>query len=148
MSTSARTHSVSGKCVYQPQLLIDGRLGALDGKHIEIKKPARSGTQFCNYKKYFSIVLLAVCDSENKFVYVDIGSYGSESDGGVFNRSTLKRGLTNGTLNLPSPADLPGTTTPSPYFFVADAAFPLMENLMKPFPGYNLSVEQTTFNYR
>lgn len=33
-------------------------LGAIDGKHIRIKKPALSFGTFYNYKQYHSIVLL------------------------------------------------------------------------------------------
>ena len=32
--------------------------GALDGKHIRIKKPAKSSSLFYNYKKFFSIVMM------------------------------------------------------------------------------------------
>ena len=42
-------------------------LGAMDGKHIRVKKPPHSGSRFFNYKHYFSIVLMAVADSNYKF---------------------------------------------------------------------------------
>jgi len=51
-------------------------VGAVDGKHIRCIKPNNSGTMFYNYKKYFSIVLMAVVDAEYSFISIDVGSYG------------------------------------------------------------------------
>ncbi|XP_077139379.1 uncharacterized protein LOC143804805 [Ranitomeya variabilis] len=38
-------------------------LGTVDGKYIRIAKLAGSGSEFFNYKKYFSIVLMAIADA-------------------------------------------------------------------------------------
>ncbi|XP_064635332.1 uncharacterized protein LOC135492680 [Lineus longissimus] len=126
-------------------------LGAMDGKHVQIFAPANSGTLYFNYKKTFSVVLLALVDWNYCFTVIDVGSYGSNSDGGIFKRSTLGKKLMNGTLEIPANKCLPGAeqrVEPVPHVVVGDEAFPAMENLLRPFPGKNLRDDQRIFNYR
>lgn len=49
--------------------------GALDGKHVVMQAPPRSGSMFLNNKKTHSIVLLAVCNAQYEFALVDIGHW-------------------------------------------------------------------------
>jgi DDE superfamily endonuclease len=51
-------------------------VSAMDGKHFRIQAPYKSGSLFFNYEKFHSLVLLAMCDANYVFTYVDIGSYG------------------------------------------------------------------------
>ncbi|XP_066589329.1 uncharacterized protein [Prorops nasuta] len=123
--------------------------GALDGKHVRIRCPPKSGSCFFNYKKYFSIVLMAISDHQYKFRLVDIGSYGGNSDGGIFQSSLMGQKLQNEELNLPKgDAILPHFNIALPGFFLADAAFPLTQRIVKPYGGINLTIAQKVFNYR
>ncbi|KAH7662557.1 hypothetical protein AAVH_43481 [Aphelenchoides avenae] len=59
-------------------------LGAVDGKHIMMRAPANSGSLYFNYKGRFSTVLMVVADAGYRILYASVGSYGHESDGGIF----------------------------------------------------------------
>lgn len=47
----------------------------MDGKHIQIQAPPKSGNLYFNYKKTFTLVLMAVCDHKYKFILVDVGAF-------------------------------------------------------------------------
>jgi hypothetical protein len=123
-------------------------LGAVDGKHIRIRKPRRTGSLYYNYKNFFSVVLLAVVDSDYRFMYADVGGVGHQSDCQLFNQSSLSYGIESGRLNLPPADPLPNDNVDFPYFFLGDDAFPLRENMMKPYSTHELTREQRVFNYR
>lgn len=125
-------------------------LGALDGKHVEIFAPPNSGSQFYNYKRTFSIVLMALVDANYKFIAVDVGAYGKNSDGGIFANSSFGKALEKNKLNVPKDRNLPGTQSPAPFVIVGDEAFPLKPYLLRPYPGSTINgdVEKQIFNYR
>ena len=127
-------------------------LGALDRKHIMIKAPPNSGSTFYNYKKHFSTVLLALVDANYRFLFVDIGEYGSNTDGNVFKFSTFGRKYMAGELDTPPPKTLPGMQNegPVPHVVIADEAFPLRNDLMRPYPRLESSVPRNgaIFNFR
>ncbi|GFO30197.1 protein antagonist of like heterochromatin protein 1 [Plakobranchus ocellatus] len=103
---------------------------------------------FFNYKKYFSVVLQGVVDARYRFIAIDVGGYGKQSDGGTFQSSDFYRALIEKKLVLPKPAPLPESNVVAPYVFVADDAYPLLPFLMKPYSGSNLPLAQDCFNKR
>lgn len=115
--------------------------GAVDGKHIRIECPKQSGTLYNNYKIFFSIILMAICDANYCFRVIDVGSYGKESDGNIFKNSTFGKKLYSGRVNFPSQKNLPGDKegVPQPFVLVGDEAFALNKHLLRPFPGRNLN---------
>ncbi|GIY75387.1 putative nuclease harbi1 [Caerostris extrusa] len=116
-------------------------LGALDGRHVIMQAPPKTGSH--------SIVVIAVCDARYRFTFIDIGERARDNDNTLFKHSKFNRALLTGQLRIP-PAECHGGMggTDMPYVFVADEAFPLKINIMKPYPGRTLTTDRTIFNYR
>ncbi|CAI6352050.1 unnamed protein product [Macrosiphum euphorbiae] len=124
-------------------------LGAIDGKHIRCKNPKNAGSLYFNYKKFFSIVLMAAVDANLSFIAIDVGAYGKEGDSNVFRESALGVKLYSQQLKLPDPANLPDDiNNPQPFVFIGDEAFALHTNLLRPYPGRGLTLTRKVFNYR
>lgn len=123
-------------------------VGCIDGKHVRIKNPSNAGSMYRNYKQYFSIVLQGVAGPDYKFITIDVGAYGKESDGGIFSNSKLSRKLERGELNSQKLTPLPGTNIKVPHVLLGDEAYPLKSFLMRPFPASQLGPSETVFNKR
>jgi hypothetical protein len=123
-------------------------LGALDGKHVRIKAPAKAGSTYYNYKGYNSLIMMALVDGQYKFRWVEVGAPGACSDAQIWNDSSLKAAIHAGTLGIPPPEPLPGDNVDMPYFVIGDAAFGLQTSLMKPFAAKPMTHEEKVFNYR
>ncbi|KAM4022315.1 uncharacterized protein ACNLHF_027482 [Anomaloglossus baeobatrachus] len=122
-------------------------IGAIDGKHIRVKKPPNSASRYFNYHKFFSVVILAMVDTNYCFLFADIGAYGSASDARIFRSSRLARRLMSDSLGLPAPRPLPGTNGPIvPFVMVADQGSALSRHLMRPYPKRGLDRSKALFN--
>lgn len=101
-----------------------------------------------NYKGYFSLVLMAICDSNYKFVLIDVGAYGKFGDSGKFQNSNFYKKLQKNRLNIPkSHIFLKVNTTCLPYIFVGDEAFTLSTTMMCPYARNDLNVTKKPYNY-
>lgn len=145
--TTARWKQISDD--FQKYSQYPNCLGAIDGKHVRIRRPKMSGSLFYNYKNFFSIVLLAIVDVNYKFIYIDVGAFGKESDSTIFERIPFYKKLKNNELNIPKSQPLPGTVGPNmPFTFIGDEVFSLSPDIMRPFSGKVLSDTRRIFNYR
>ena len=99
-----------------------------------------TGIWYYNNKGFYSIVLLAVCDSNYCFTLFDLRHYGSNSDSGVLAKSKIGE-------TIPAPSTYMTCDFDSlPCFLVGDEIFPLKTWLMRPHPG-KLIKKQRIFDH-
>ncbi|XP_070522384.1 uncharacterized protein [Cardiocondyla obscurior] len=106
-------------------------VGSIDGKHIRIQCPPFTGSENFNYKKFFSTVLMACCDANYCFTWVEVGDYGSLPDSSIFANSGLGKALETGSLNLPPPKKLPDSHEVLPHSFVESIVFMYLHETRK-----------------
>ncbi|XP_045135143.1 putative nuclease HARBI1 [Portunus trituberculatus] len=75
--------------------------GALDGKHVAIRRPDNAGSQYFNYKKFHSVILLALADAQYKFLFVDVGAEGGAGDAGTWWRCNLHMAIEKRRIGFP-----------------------------------------------
>ncbi|XP_050304496.1 uncharacterized protein LOC126742012 [Anthonomus grandis grandis] len=122
-------------------------VGAVDGKHIQIKPPPGSRAFYYNYKGYNSLVLMAICNANDEFIMCHFGTNGRISDGGVIACTRFYTKLINKTLELP-PAICPRNSNRQlPFIFIGDEAFALRGDFLKPYGQNDLNHDRKIFNY-
>lgn len=87
--------------------------------------PADTGALYYNYKKFYSVVLMAIVNANYVFIFADVGKNGRNSDGGVFEYTSFWRMLTNAGLHIAKRNDN--------VRFSSDDAFPAHEHILKRF---------------
>lgn len=91
---------------------------------------------------------MTIVDANYRFLYVDVGGYGSEGDASYFCNSEVGQRIVNNTMRFPD--DTTFGTTKVPYFFLGDSGFPLCERIMTPYSyrGRQPTDDEKIFNYR
>lgn len=121
-------------------------VGAVDGKHVQIVRPPKSGTLFFNYLRYYSVVLMALVGPRGEFMFYSIGSPGSQSDSSIWKRSSFYRMLANDS-RFPSSTTL--GTEDLPFVILGDSGFAIESSTMTPFRQNQLdSAAKCYFNKR
>jgi hypothetical protein len=59
-------------------------IGAIDGCHVAINRPKEDGDSYFNRKKFYFVVLQAVCKADRSFIDIDCRWPDSVHDGRVF----------------------------------------------------------------
>ena len=73
-------------------------MGAMDGTYIRIARPTDFANCYYNRKGFFSIHMLAVCDWNMEFWYVQAGNPGNTHDSTAFIQSSLYRRIVDGSF--------------------------------------------------
>ena len=123
-------------------------IGALDRKHVAIRKPPKSGSLYHNYKGFFSVILMALVDAEYRFRWVDVGTEGSCSDAQIFNNSELKDKIEDSSIGFLEPSPIEPGGPDLPYFILADNALALRTWLMKSYSHRGMRRPDMIANYR
>ncbi|KAL4089486.1 hypothetical protein QTP88_024514 [Uroleucon formosanum] len=135
--------------VYAKKVNFPNCLGVIDGKHIRIRKPKNTGSEYFNYKNYFSVVLMAVVDVNYRFLVVDIGDYQRFGDSLIFKDSNFGQRLQRAELDLSLAWNIEGYKGPAfPFYIFSRRSFSLCDRIMRQFGGHNLTINQFNFNYR
>ena len=124
-------------------------MGAVDGKHTRMRKPNESGSQFFNYKNFFSTILMVMADADYYFISVEAGAQGSSSDSNVFKNSTFGKLLESNKLNIPDPRVVPSDAEglSMPFVLVGEEAFAVSEHVLRPYPNKKLTFLKRKYNY-
>lgn len=108
----------------------------MDGIQIKIQAPRQTESVktknfFCR-KQFYSLNVQAVCDARTRYLGVSIVCPGSCHDSVAYAQSDLPDKI----------AALPGL-----HHVVADAAYPVSEKVLCPFPGRSLETYEDSYNY-
>lgn len=91
------------------------------------------------------MVLLAIADAKYRFILCDFGTNGRVSDGGVLQNTLFFDKLQNNLLNIPRESEVRNGLRKLLYVFVADDAFPLRTDMLKPYRQSDLDCKEKKF---
>lgn len=120
------TNGIFGFCV-----------ACVDGLFIKTHAPSPKDTAnvigyYSGQKSAYGINVQAMCTADYRFCSMSAISPGATNDWAAWNRSKLSKAV--GRL-------------PKGYYILGDAAYPLSDQLLTPYPGKNLPLGEDSFNF-
>jgi hypothetical protein len=117
-----------------------GCVGALDGCLIPIDRPRWGHDQQINVMRYYSghyerfgLNVQAVVNHRCQFLFFSVAAAGGTNDAAAYRLTSLPQLVGN---------------LPSPFYIVADAAYPISEHLLVPFTGsQRMDLNKDAFNF-
>ena len=123
--------------------------GAVDGCHIPIRCPPggpKACKEYHNFKNFFSVVMMAIVDARDRFMWASVGFPGNSHDSVIFQSTGLWKDIVENNLIPPMNMEIEQTSVYP--MILGDSAFPFRTWLMKPYSHAVLSPEERYFNYR
>ncbi|XP_039277583.1 putative nuclease HARBI1 [Nilaparvata lugens] len=115
----------------------NGIIGAIDGCHIQIKKPAGNDHDYYNRKQVHSVILQGICNENCKFINISTGYPGRMHDARVFGLSPIGQELQDNNQRMIAPE----------HHLIGDAAYRLTPYLLTPYRDTgHLTERQSNYN--
>lgn len=117
--------------------IFDSCVACVDGLFIKTHAPSPGDTAnvlsyYSGQKSAYGINVQAMCTADYRFCSMSAISPGSTNDWAAWTRSSLARALER---------------LPRGYYILGDAAYPISDKLLTPYPGKTLPLDQDAFNF-
>ncbi|CAB1097923.1 unnamed protein product [Ectocarpus sp. CCAP 1310/34] len=107
-------------------------VAAVDGLFIKAKAPCAKETKNVIAKSAYGIYVQAMCTADYRFCAMSVISPGSTNDWVAWTRSSLAKAVAR---------------LPAGFHIIGDAAYPIGEKLLTPYPGRQLPAGEDSFNF-
>jgi hypothetical protein len=145
----SNTDQVTAKIIDMEQLWqFPCAWATVGGCHLPIVCPAggsQARKEYHNFKDFYSIVMMAIVDAKDRFVWVSIGFPGNSHDSVILQSMQLWTDITEKNI-IPSIGKKVDDVIVNP-LILGDSAFPFRIWLLKPYGHDTISTKESNFNY-
>lgn len=103
----------------------------MSGKHITLSVHLNLVRSTGVLLNKFSLVLMAIVKPDYKFITIDRGGFGKNSDGGISEASNMRKRFDAYLMHVPEPKSLKDQHEPCPHVLIGDEAVSLKQYLIR-----------------